>query len=177
MKDEPDSDLLVRFVRGDADAFETLFRTFQGEVFRWSVRIVRDATSAEDVVVETFWRAWRGRATFDASRSFGAWLRRIATNAALDHLRDARWRSEPRATVPEVAAPDPPDRDVSDAVAVALRRLPPRLQVVATLSIIEGLPHEEVADALGIALGTVKSRLFRATRALRAELARLGVHP
>jgi RNA polymerase sigma-70 factor, ECF subfamily len=177
MKDEPDSDLLVRFVRGDADAFEILFHSFQAEVFRWGARVLRDAASAEDVVVDTFWRAWRGRATFDSSRSFGAWLRRIATNAALDHLRDAKWRLEPRAAAREVAAPDPPDGDVSDAVAVALRRLPPKLRVVATLSIVEGLPHEEVADALDIPLGTVKSRLFRATRALRAELERLGVHP
>src|ERR1700674_2657318 len=90
MLDEPDGDLLKRFVQGDRDAFETLFRHSEVEVFRWILRIVRDASVAEDVVVEAFWRAYRGRARFDSSRSFGAWMRRIATNAALDHLRTTR---------------------------------------------------------------------------------------
>src|SRR6266566_6470959 len=90
MLDEPGGDLLERFVQGDQVAFESLFRLFQIEVFQWVFRIVRDASAAEDVVVETFWRAYRGRARFDSSRSFGAWMRRIATNAALDHVRSVR---------------------------------------------------------------------------------------
>lgn len=88
MPDSQDRELLERFVHGDPAAFESLFRLFEVEVFRWIVRIVRDASAAEDVLVEAFLRAYRGRAGFDPSRSFGAWMRRIATNAALDHLRD-----------------------------------------------------------------------------------------
>lgn len=95
---EVDGDLLERFVKGDQEAFESLFRQFEREVFGWILRIVRDPSAAEDVLVESFWRAYRGRARFDSSRSFGAWMRRIATNAALDHLkvahRDAGWRRE-----------------------------------------------------------------------------------
>jgi RNA polymerase sigma factor CnrH len=90
MADEPDGDLLRRFVQGDRDAFEWLFTRFHAEVHRWSQRIVRDATAADDVVVESFWRAYRGRARFDPSRSFGAWMRGIATNVARDHLRVMR---------------------------------------------------------------------------------------
>ena len=89
MPDDVEEDLLERFVQGDHQAFESLFRLFEVEVYRWSLRIVRDAATAEDVVVEAFWRAYRGRARFDSSRSFGAWMRRIATNVALDHLRAA----------------------------------------------------------------------------------------
>src|SRR5712691_6827971 len=110
MLDEPGGDLLERFVQGDQVAFESLFRLFQIEVFQWVFRIVRDASAAEDVVVEAFWRAYRGRARFDSSRSFGAWLRRIATNAALDHLRAARRRgrwSPIYGDVPAPAASDP----------------------------------------------------------------------
>ncbi len=82
MPDTVDRDLLDRFVSGDQDAFESLFRQLSGEVHRWIMRIVRNESAADDVVVEAFWRAYRGRARFDPSRSFGAWMRRIATNAA-----------------------------------------------------------------------------------------------
>jgi RNA polymerase sigma-70 factor (ECF subfamily) len=92
MLDEVEGGLLRRFVQGDQDAFESLFRHFEIEVFQWILRIVRDASTAEDVLVEAFWRAYRARARFDSSRSFGAWMRRIATNAARDHLRSVRRR-------------------------------------------------------------------------------------
>src|SRR6266849_1802550 len=95
MAGDPDEDLLKRFVQGDQAALEVLFRRFEAEVYRWILRIVRDSGAAEDVLAESFWRAYRGRARFDVTRSFGAWMRRIATNAALDHLRTTRrgWRT------------------------------------------------------------------------------------
>src|SRR5262249_10345056 len=79
-------ELLRRFVQGDDDAFETLFRQFQGEVFGWIVRIVRDRAAAEDLTVETFWRIYRARDRFDPQASFGPWARRIATNLAINHI-------------------------------------------------------------------------------------------
>ena len=90
MPEEPDCALLRRFVAGEQDAFEALFRQFQPEVYRWILYILRDANHTKDVVIETFWRAYRGRARFDSSRSFGAWMRRIATNAACDCLQTMR---------------------------------------------------------------------------------------
>jgi DNA-directed RNA polymerase specialized sigma24 family protein len=77
MPDELHRELLRRFVQGDRDAFEAPFRQFQVEVYHWIQRIVRDASTPEDVFVEAFWRAYRSRARFDSSRSFGAWIRRI----------------------------------------------------------------------------------------------------
>jgi RNA polymerase sigma-70 factor (ECF subfamily) len=178
MPDQLDADLLRRFVHGDRDAFEALFRQFEVEVYRWSLAIVRDASMAEDVVVEAFWRAHRGRARFDWSRSFGAWMRRITTNVARDHLRAARRRAMwSLPIVNDVSAPAHADSGVAEAVALALRRLPPKLQIVATLAIIEERPYAEIADALELPVGTVKSRVFRAIRALREELARLGLQP
>ena len=180
MPDELDGDLLERFVEGDQRAFEALFRQFEVEVYRWILRIVRDGSAAEDVLVEAFWRAYRGRARFDSSRSFGAWMRRIATNAALVHLKATRWRTV--GTVGSAAddrlpAPADPDPGVAESIALAFRRLPPKLLVVATLALIEEQPYAEIADALNLPVGTVKSRVFRASGILKKELSRLGIRP
>jgi RNA polymerase sigma factor (sigma-70 family) len=176
MTSEPEAALLERFVQGDREAFEALFRQFEAEVLRWTFWIVRDQAIAEDAAIDAFWRAYRSRARFDPARSFGAWMRRIATNAARDHLKRARraqaWMSEPVA--PVVPLPDP---RLTDAVADALRALPPKLHVVAMLALVEERPYGEIAEALGVPVGTVKSRVFRATRALRAEFERLGIRP
>jgi RNA polymerase sigma-70 factor (ECF subfamily) len=188
MADEPDRGLLERFVNGDGHAFEALFRHFEGDVYRWILRIVRDRAGAEDALVEAFWRCYRSRARFDTSRSFGAWLRRIATRAAIDQLKATRrhwWlpfdaqRHAPVHRSERAASPGSPatvDTGVSDALAHAFYSLPPRLRAVAALALIEEQPLAEIADALDLPLGTVKSRLFRATRLLRKELARAGVH-
>ena len=93
MTDEPGGELLARFVQGDLDAFESLYREYQTGVHQWAMRIVRDVGIAEDVLVDAFWWAYRGRAQFDPSRCFGAWMRRITTNVALDHLRAMRSRA------------------------------------------------------------------------------------
>src|SRR4051812_9375106 len=172
----PDAEILSRFVKGEQAAFEQLFRLYETEVYGWIMRIVRDASAADDVLVDAFWRAYRGRAQFDPARSFGAWMRRIATNAALDELRSARRRGWQPAddTLP---APRGADRDTNDAIALAFRGLPPDLQAVAALALIEEQPYADIADALGIPIGTVKSRVFRATRFLREELVRRGVRP
>ena len=177
MPDQLERDRLERFVQGDQHAFESLFREFEVEVFRWILRIVRDTGAAEDVLVDAFWRAYRGRARFDPSRSFGAWMRRIATNAALDYLKKERRHAAWRTTDDAQAAPGGPDSDVAQSIALAFRTLPPALRVVATLALIEDRPYAEIADALGLPVGTVKSRVFRATRTLRKELARLGIRP
>ena len=84
-------DLQQRFVAGDLEAFEQLFRDYQRQVYAWIVRIVRDSATAEDLTVETFWRIYRSRALFRPDGNFGAWSHRVATNIALDHLaRNAR---------------------------------------------------------------------------------------
>lgn len=177
MPGEPAAETLRRFVLGDETAFEQLFRQFERDVHGWILRIVRDPAAADDVLVDAFWRAYRGRAQFDPDRSFGAWIRRIATNAALDHLRTASRRREAPPADDTVPAPARSDRDTQDAIAGAFRRLPADLQLVAALALVEEQPYADIADALGIPVGTVKSRVFRATRMLREELARLGVRP
>ncbi len=182
--------VLARFATGDLDAFETLFRQYQGEVFRWIVRIVRDPAAAEDLTVETFWRIYRAHARFQPDRSFGAWARRIGTNVALDYLKTARPREEqfaeglPGESVPDrhthnsvvgnLAIGNPAiRREVRERTQLAFRQLPPHMGAVAALALIEECPHAEIAKALNISIGTVKSRLFRAVRLLRKKLGNL----
>jgi RNA polymerase sigma-70 factor (ECF subfamily) len=177
MSDTLGRSILDRFVQGDQAAFEVIYRHFEAEVRRWIVRIVRDQGATDEVLVEAFWRAYRGRARFDSSRDFGPWIRRVATNAALDHLRAARKNVTSNLSDAHAPATAAPDGAMHDAIAAAFQRLPPKLQVVATLALVEERPYAEIADALDAPVGTVKSRVFRAVRALRKELDRLGIRP
>jgi RNA polymerase sigma-70 factor (ECF subfamily) len=170
-------DLLGRFVQGDIEAFEALFRQLQGEVYGWIVRIVREPGTAEDLTVETFWRMYRARARFDPRKPIGAWARRIATNAALDYLRTRRPESELPADLPQALSPDPAlQGELHRQIRAAFDRLPAKLRVAAVLALVEERPYQEIADALGISVGAVKLRVFRAVRNLRKQLKQMGVH-
>ena len=171
-------ELLQRFTQGDLDAFEALFRQFQGQVYGWIIRIVRDRGAAEDLTVETFWRIYRAHARFNPEGNFGAWARRIATNVALDHLKTARREVALPEDLAAGAQPDPAvHREVHDRIERAFRELPAKLQVPATLALVEEESYEQIAGGLGISVGAVKSRVFRAVRLLRKKLKGLGVEP
>jgi len=167
-------ELLERFTGGDLEAFEDLFRQFQGGVYGWILRIVRDRGTAEDLTVEAFWRIYRAHARFDPARSFGAWARRIATNVAVDHLKSVRHEQCLPENFSAGVSPDPAlQRELHDQIELAFSKLPPKLKVVATLALIEERSQEEIAEALGRSVGTVKSRVFRAVRLLRKNLQHL----
>jgi RNA polymerase sigma factor (sigma-70 family) len=180
---EPQTELFEQFAQGDLEAFEKLFRQYQGEVYGWIARIVRDPSLAEDLTIETFWRIYRARARFDPSRNFEGWARRIATNAALDclksgHLKHARTEAflfEDSASVPP---PNPGVQwDLREGTACAFQQLPAKLRIAATLALIEERPYKEIAEALDISSGAVKLRVFRALRLLRKSLKEMGVEP
>lgn len=177
--------VLTQFAAGELEAFETLFRQFQGEVYSWIVRIVRDPAAAEDLTVETFWRIYRGHARFDPERSFGAWARRIASNVAIDYLKTARSQERQfSVNLPAEALQDNHAgnraiqnpamlREVRERTQLAFQQLPASLRAVASLALIEQCPHGEIAEALNISPAAVKSRLFRAVRMLRKKLGNL----
>jgi RNA polymerase sigma-70 factor, ECF subfamily len=147
-------------------------------VYRWIVRMVREHGAAEDLTIETFWRIHRAHARFDPERNFAAWARRIATNTALDYLKVARREVELPEDLPGSALGDPGvRRDVRERLGKAFGELPAKLRVAATLALIEEEPYQEIADALGISVGAVKLRVFRAVRLLRKQLKQLGVEP
>lgn len=171
-------DLLQRFAAGDLDAFESFFRQHQSAVYRWIVRIVRDPATAEDLTVETFLRAYRAHARFQPDGNFEGWLRRIGTNAALDHLRTARRHVALSNDLPADPAPDSAEQSESRrAIRSALASLPPRLRIVVLLGLIEERPYREISEALGISESAVKLRMFRAVRILRKKLQQWGVRP
>ena len=173
-------DNLERFAAGDANAFEQLFREYQGEVYRWIIRLVRNPAAAEELTIETFWRMHRHHRRFDPRLSFGAWARRIATRAAIDYLRSAEHR---RLAEPLVEVVAPPQADPVAAaetrrqIVEAFGGLPVRLRVAAQLALIDERSYQEIADALDISLSAVKMRVGRAVRKLRVHLARRGIRP
>jgi RNA polymerase sigma-70 factor (ECF subfamily) len=173
--------ILEEFTAGDLNAFEGLFRQHQAEVYGWILRIVRDSAAAEDLTIETFWRIHRAHARFDPGRSFGAWARRIATNVAIDFLKTVRIREAPldenfpaEAQHGQSVLDPAMQRESRERIQAAFQQLPAKLRVVAALSLIEDVPHSEIAEALNISTAAVKSRLFRAVRMLRRKLANLG---
>ena len=169
-------ELLKRFRQGDPEAFEALFRQCQAEVSGWIIRIVRDPSAAEDLTVETFWRIYRARGRFDPGASFGAWARRIATNLAIDHLRQTRPEVALPDDLAQPASTDPLEwRETRRQITDAFRRLPLKLRVAATLSLIEERSPKEIAEALGTSEGAVRVRVFRTVRLLRQQLRLVGV--
>src|SRR5215831_183342 len=123
-------DLLQRFAHGEIDAFETLVQQFQGDIYAWTVRMVRDPGVAEDLTVESLWRIYRARHQFHPDGNFGAWARRIATNLALDHLR--RKRPKESFAAEPAGGPEPDrvlQREMREKIQQAFRCLPAKLQV------------------------------------------------
>jgi RNA polymerase sigma-70 factor, ECF subfamily len=172
-------ELLERFAAGDVDAFESLFRQYQGEVYRWIMRIVRNCAAAEDLTVETLWRMYRAHAQFDPAKGdCRPWLRRIATNVAIDYLR----RSRHEIPLPDdlaAIAPQPPSErlELGRQILGAMNRLPPRLRAVILLALVEEVPYDRIAQALAISENAVRVRVFRGVRILRKTLSKAGVHP
>jgi len=171
-------DLLARFAAGDLDAFESLFRQYQREVFCWIMRIVRNRATAEDLTVEAFWRAHRAHARFEAATgNFGGWLRRIATNVAIDHLRRSRTEVALPDDLPAIVPlPLQEQTELRRQIDDAIGKLSPNLRSAVLLALVEEEPYEEIASALGISVNAVKIRVFRGVRILRKELAKLGAH-
>jgi RNA polymerase sigma-70 factor (ECF subfamily) len=171
-------ELLGRFASGDIEAFEALFRQLQAEVYGWIVRIVRDPGAAEDLTVETFWRIYRAHARFDPTKNPVPWVRRIATNVALDYLKHKQPESELSDEVGQANSPDPVlAHELQRQIQRAFHRLPPKLRIAAILALVEERPYEVIAEALGTTAGAVKLRVFRAVRMLRKQLNHLGVNP
>jgi RNA polymerase sigma-70 factor (ECF subfamily) len=164
---DPDPRLLVRARSGDLSAFEELVRAYQAEVFRFAWHLTRDRTLAEDATQETFLRAFRFIGGFRGEQRFGSWLFAIARNCSFDALRPPR---------PLAIDGEPVGRTTADASAraeldAALRAISTEHREVFLLVEVFGLSYQETADVLRIAVGTAKSRMFRARQALCAAIA------
>jgi RNA polymerase sigma-70 factor, ECF subfamily len=166
-----DGELIQRAATGDRSAFEDLYRRYARPVFGLALRRLGDRGRAEDAVQETFASIWRSAGSYRPDRGPGApWLYAVARNAIVDR---ARARTDVPAEIPEEAAHEagPLDRVEQSWVAWrvhrALEELPEREREVISLAYWSGLSQSEVAEFLGIPLGTVKTRT-------RAALTRLS---
>jgi RNA polymerase sigma-70 factor (ECF subfamily) len=164
---------LVEAALVQPDAFGELVRRHQAFVFGAALRVTRDASLAEEVAQETFFRAYRSLKKFRGESKLRTWLYRIATNLAIDLV--GRRRDTPVADVPET----PTARSTSQIVELklqsaelrdALAELPETLREPLILRAYQGLTYEEISEKSAIPLNTVRTRIFRGKAALREQL-------
>lgn len=171
---DPD-DLALRFAAGNAGALEEVYAAHGRLVFSLCLTALRHRQDAEDAAQQVFTRAWRSRESFDPSYPVGAWLTGITRRVIADHLdRRRRQQQEAEAEVAEWSRADQPA--LSDAlvdrltVMDALDLLGPPADEILKLVYTEDLPHREVAERLGMPVGTVKSHVHRGLARLRERL-------
>jgi RNA polymerase sigma-70 factor (ECF subfamily) len=169
---------------GDADAFRMLVERHSRALFRLAFRMTGNESDAEDVVQETFLRAYRQLDKFDERASFGTWLYRIATNYSLDLVRSRNRRQERQQPIEEggedpmlglPSAEPAPDRlalsgEVRERVAAAMDELSAAERTAFVLRHFEGMGIEDVSRALNCQPGAAKHSVFRAVQKLRRAL-------
>ena len=178
---DPDHELVRLAQGGDARAFQALMVKYQRRIARHVARYVKRAGDVEEVVQDAFIRAYRGLASFRGDSSFYSWLYRIATNAALSFLKKAKG--------PEVQLEERPDggfepgvtddqtpervllaKQIGEAVERAMSKLQPELAEALVLFEVEGKAYKEIAQMLGLPIGTVRTRIFRAREFIARRL-------
>jgi RNA polymerase sigma-70 factor (ECF subfamily) len=180
-----DSVAVAQVRAGDSGAFRVLVERHSRNLFRLAFRMTRHEQDAEDVVQETFLRAYRQLSKFDERASFGTWLYRIAANYSLDLIRARKRRSEQTEAVPEEGAPDPmqtlpdaaptPDRlamsgEVGRTVAGVLDGLSEMERTAFVLRHYEGMCIDDISRTLGVQPNAAKHSIFRAVQKLRRAL-------
>lgn len=168
---EPEPEIVRRARDGDLEAFEELVRSSQGEVYRLAFHLVRDRDLAEDVAQEAFLAAYRALRSFRGRSKFSTWLFRITRNCAVDAIRKAsRQRRLVQQAEQAEAEPPAPDAALRATLREAIDGLPAELREAFVLIEVFGFSYREASDVLGVAGGTLKSRMHRARKFLVDEL-------
>ena len=188
-----DVQLMLDVKSGDDSSFELLLRKYRTPVVNFLNRMVRDAAAAEDLAQEVFLRVYRARGEYLPSAKFTTWMFRIATNLALNALRDGRYRHQEISIDHSLGAADGeneqpalevPDRqpsielelirrDRAERIRRAVEALPEKQRVAVLLHKYQEMDYDEIARVLGCSESALKSLLFRAYETLRVELAPL----
>ena len=183
---EKDQNLVQRVQRGDKVAFEMLFTKYQRRVSRLVARFVRSEAEVEDIVQESFIKAYRALASFRGDSAFYTWLYRIAVNTAKNHLVSASKRPislsqfeknddddfQEDIFMSDAATPESEliTKQIAETVNKSMNELPADLREAIMLREIEGMSYEDIADAMGCPIGTVRSRIFRAREAISEKI-------
>lgn len=172
-------------LEGNRDSFEEIVLLFQHRLYHVCYRMLGSKEEAQDIAQEAFVRAYTNLSTFDQKRKFSTWIFRIATNLCIDRIRKKKPDYSLDAQVPGTdgldmysqiaAADDLPEEEVQrmetqERVQYEVGRLPEKYRAVIALRYMEELPLQEIADILGIPLGTVKTRVHRGRDALRKQM-------
>lgn len=170
-----DTPLLERIARGDRDAFVDFYEQFAPRVFALLMCRFRERHDAEDVLQETFWQVWQTAKCYDANRSTPeTWLFLLARSRAVDHARRHHRKEPASVEEPKAEGTDPLEylarTEIAERVRGALAHLPSQQRDPVRLAFFEGLSHSQIAEHLGIPLGTVKTRILLAMRRLRTCL-------
>ena len=174
---DPDGALIQSIRDGDRAAFNHLVLKYRSRVMGIAARMLGDRAEAEDLAQDVFVKAYQALNGFHGAALFSTWLYRITANSCLNH-RKRRHREAGRGLDPEPQAPDgtanPQSllerKELKLLLEQAIQALPQDQRMVLVCRDIEGLSYEEIADSLGLELGTVRSRLHRARLALRAAI-------
>ena len=175
-----DARIRARFREGDGEAVRTVYRAYGRLVYAVAHKVLNDPGLCEEATQQTFLKAWRAAGSIDPERELGPWLATIARRVAIDLYRRESLR---RTTTIESVAADHPALSAPPAAAEAVfelwevRRavsaLPVEEREIVRLAHFEGLTHAQIAEQLGLPVGTIKSRSFRAHRRLAAQLGHL----
>ena len=174
--------VLARARQGDGDAFRSLVELHSRQAFALAYRLTGDERDADDVVQESFIRAYRQIGRFEARSNFGTWLHRIVVNCAMDLLRARHARrgergADPVEELPDVLASDDPSperlarsAEIRQRVESSMGRLTPDERVAFTLRHYEGRSIDEICATMGVQKSAAKHAVFRAVRKLRDAL-------
>lgn len=180
---------LKKAAAGSAEAFEQLVLKYQTAVYNLCLRMTGDPEDAADMTQESFLKAWRNLESFQGNSAFSTWLYRLASNTCLDHLRSVKRKpqlslvmededGETQALDVPDSAPSPEEQvialDEQSRLNDALQALDEDQRQILILRAVNGLSYTEIAEALHLKEGTVKSRLARAREQLRKKLQQNG---
>jgi len=175
--DEASRALIGRAQNGDVDAFELIYNEHSGRVYALCLRLMGgEQNTATELMQDVFVRAWKNLGTFRGESAFSSWLHRLAVNAMLENARSDKRRHarvlpmEDTSQIGAFAPGDSPELRIDLERAIA--RLPAGARTAFVLHDIEGFQHQEIAEQLGVAVGTVKAQLHRAHKLLIQALDR-----
>lgn len=169
-----DATLVAMTLGGNSEAFATLVERYDRAVYHLAYRTVRNPEEARDVAQEAFFKAFRSLRTFKPGAKFSTWIFSIAYHACCDRLNHRKRYSNEELPERADAAPGPENQaiaaDQARRLRAAIEALPEKYRTAITLYHLQGRQYEEIAQVLGIPLGTVKTHLFRAKEQLRKLL-------